>query len=107
MENKMNDLVNREQVLEICRCFPIGTYRNEPIYDSSLSAAMDRISDLPAVIPEPQWIPVVHGRWIEKIGRAKCSVCLDECWADSAMDYKFCPNCGAKMDAERSTDGNL
>ena len=60
MENKMNDLVNREQVLEICRCFPIGTYRNEPVYDGSLSAAMDRISDLPAIIPEPRWIPVTE-----------------------------------------------
>lgn len=60
MENKMNDLVNREQVLEICRCFPIGTYRNEPVYDGSLSAAMDRISDLPAIIPELRWIPVTE-----------------------------------------------
>ncbi len=60
MENKMNDLVNREQVLEICRCFPIGTYRNEPVYDGSLSAAMDRISDLPAIIPKLRWIPVVE-----------------------------------------------
>lgn len=60
MENKMNDLVNREQVLEICRCFPIGTYRNKPVYDGSLSAAMDRISDLPAIIPEPRWIPVTE-----------------------------------------------
>ncbi len=60
MENKMNDLVNREQVLEICRCFPIGTYRNEPVYDGSLSAAMDRISDLPTIIPELRWIPVTE-----------------------------------------------
>lgn len=60
MENKMNDLVNREQVLEICRCFPIGSYRNKPVYDGSLSAAMDRISDLPAIIPEPRWIPVTE-----------------------------------------------
>lgn len=57
--------------------------------------------------PTVDAVEVVHGRWIEKIGRAKCSVCLDECWADSAMDYNFCPNCGAKMDGERSTDGNL
>lgn len=60
MENKMNDLVNREQVLDICRCFPIGTYRNKPVYDGSLSAAMDRISDLPAIIPELRWIPVAE-----------------------------------------------
>lgn len=43
---------------------------------------------------------VVHGRWIEKAGRAKCSACADECWADSAMEYKYCPNCGSRMDGE-------
>ena len=42
-------------------------------------------------------VPVVHGRWIEKVGRAECSVCHDECWADSAMEYNYCPNCGANM----------
>lgn len=56
----MDDLISRKQVLDICHCFPIGTYRNEPVYDGSLSAAMDRISDLPAIIPEPQWIPVTE-----------------------------------------------
>jgi len=39
-----------------------------------------------------------HGRWVEKVGRAKCSVCGDECWADSVMEYNYCSNCGAKMD---------
>lgn len=56
----MDDLISRKQVLDICHNFPIGTYRNEPVYDGSLSAAMDRISDLPAIIPEPQWIPVTE-----------------------------------------------
>lgn len=41
---------------------------------------------------------VVHGRWVEKTGRAMCSVCLDECWADSVLEYNYCPNCGARMD---------
>ena len=44
--------------------------------------------------------PIEHARWIEKVGRAMCSACADECWADSAMQYTFCPNCGAKMDQE-------
>ena len=48
--------------------------------------------------PAADVVEVVHGEWIEKIGRAKCSICADECWADSAMEYSYCPNCGAKMD---------
>ena len=45
-------------------------------------------------------VPVVHGRWISKTGRAMCSVCSDECWADSVLEYKYCPNCGARMDGD-------
>lgn len=42
----------------------------------------------------------VHGRWLEKTGRAECSACANECWADSVLEYNYCPNCGAKMDME-------
>lgn len=52
-------------------------------------------------VPAADVVEVKHGKWIEKVGRAKCSVCADECWADSAMEYRYCPNCGAKMDGER------
>lgn len=45
---------------------------------------------------------VKHGRWIEKTGRAMCSICADECWADGVMEYNYCPNCGAKMDGEEN-----
>ena len=50
--------------------------------------------------PAADVAPVVHGRWIARAGRAMCSVCADECWADSALEYNYCPNCGAKMDLE-------
>lgn len=55
-------------------------------------------------VPAAYVQPVVSGRWIEKVGRAKCSVCADECWADSAMEYSYCPNCGAKMIGKGSTN---
>ena len=67
----------------------------------SLSDFYQAINESPTIEAEP----VRHGRWIEKIGRAKCSVCADECWADSAMEYSYCPNCGAKMDLEELNDG--
>lgn len=49
--------------------------------------------------------PVVHGRWIENEnfddGFWVCSSCgfVSEATAAHKL-YKFCPNCGAKMDLE-------
>ena len=75
---------------------------NDCAYDGAIcnfcdiQDALDAIDDMATV----DAAPVVHGEWIEKVGRAKCSVCADECWADSAMEYNYCPNCGAAMDME-------
>ena len=48
--------------------------------------------------------PVKHGHWKSKrqspftgLWMAECSVC-NTC--DVYMDWKYCPNCGAKMDKE-------
>ena len=54
-------------------------------------------------------VPVVHGRWMpQKGGGLCCSECggyaLDEPdgnFIHVAVPSKFCPNCGAKMDAQR------
>ncbi len=59
--------------------------------------------------------PVVHGRWMEQhvdyasdcaideIQTLKCSVCglyHTTPYMYYVMHYKYCPNCGAKMDLE-------
>lgn len=69
------------------------------------------IQDAPVV----DAVPVVHGEWIDQYNDcycAECSVCgdfyeatdQDTVTADSfklfKQFYKFCPNCGAKMDGE-------
>lgn len=46
------------------------------------------------------YAPVRHGRWraYSDCGVTRCSVCdwsIEEC-----VDYKYCPNCGAKMDGD-------
>ena len=56
--------------------------------------------------------PVAHGRWTyPRAGgdgypfwNTRCSVCVWETPRVGACDYKFCPNCGAKMDGERRED---
>lgn len=66
-----------------------------------------------AEIPAEDVAPIKHGKWLEDgeddmIGEnsATCSECKDVyCCGDVdfktfAKFYKYCPNCGAKMDGE-------
>ena len=62
-------------------------------------------------IPAADVAPVVHGRWTKAeddycgLNIVKCSVCREE-WCfeveDDVFDlnYHYCPNCGARMDAD-------
>lgn len=57
--------------------------------------------------------PVRHGRWLrsdddwDSLTSIRCSICGEE-WCFEMIDdvtllnYKYCPNCGAKMDGEVS-----
>lgn len=56
-------------------------------------------------IPAADVAPVVHGRWeytpqtFNTLGQIRCPFCA--WWSlDPSIDgiYKYCPNCGAKMD---------
>ena len=40
------------------------------------------------------FVEVVHGRWLEGKTLEKCSICGKK----GFPDWKYCPNCGAKMD---------
>ena len=44
--------------------------------------------------------PVVHGRWLEGNSRQPCSVCRYR----GMKSWKYCPNCGAKMDGGHEYD---
>lgn len=53
-------------------------------------------------------MPVVHGKWIRLdmhrgMEKYKCSACGQECYVPEVMGepmFRFCPNCGARMDLE-------
>lgn len=53
---------------------------------------VETLMDLPSV----DVAPVRHGRWKVHQGYCECDQC--ECLVTS--DFKYCPNCGAKMDEE-------
>lgn len=57
-------------------------------------------------------VPVVHGRWVDRIvneneviqpwmKRYYCSECIE---GGNQSWFKFCPNCGAKMDGGADND---
>lgn len=52
--------------------------------------------------------PVMHGRWIEDDDGdgQHCSECgMDYCYMVCDVEkYRYCPNCGAKMERERKCD---
>ena len=58
-------------------------------------------------MPSAEAEPVKHGRWIGKpiagYSTVRCSVCK-EAFTENTGRWKYCPNCGAKMDAEKGED---
>ena len=67
----------------------------------------DIISDAPTV----DAVPVVHGQWeynpptITINASWQCSACRKVYWEHilETRYFNYCPNCGAKMDGERTT----
>lgn len=68
--------------------------------------------------PAADVVPVLHGQWVDAHGDrrvAECSVCKelfevvfdgpssDELFAWFARFYRYCPNCGARMDMNGGT----
>lgn len=56
--------------------------------------------------PKADVVEVVHGEWIKnwEIGWSACSHCgKGYLWEDykGVADWKYCPNCGAKIDSRR------
>lgn len=75
----------------------------------SLYGAVADFISLACDVPAADVVPVVHGRWIRfketdpETGyiHMKCSAC-SAYWSDPshADHFRYCPNCGAKMDGE-------
>lgn len=60
----------------------------------------------PQIAPTIDAVPVVHGQWLRENIRPKsylrvCSMCKKTAYfCGEGCSYKYCPNCGAKMDAK-------
>lgn len=98
------ELIEKEATFKkLCDELPKGQWKTV--------IALTVISEMPAVDAEPvrhgYWIPVetetgvaAYGVYEMTVMNYKCSECgglIDI----SEKDFKYCPHCGAKMDAER------
>lgn len=87
----MAEYIKREAVIDLIT----RRYENPEICTQEINS-----------IPAADVAPVVHGRWEPcfdenckcRWGFGKCSNCGQEYYAHAINYYKYCPNCGAKMD---------
>lgn len=64
--------------------------RNAVLITEYLSFAADLID----LLADDKIAVIKHGQWEDCSNGWMCS----ECHRDSSKDYRFCPNCGARMD---------
>lgn len=68
--------------------------------------SMGRVEMYIDEFPAADVAPVVHGRWIDNgIPGSMLSGCSECGFTCGAYSFKYCPNCGAKMDNE-AADGD-
>lgn len=105
----MTDYIKRDALLE-ARELAICAYENAGIFNADairnhLKPLLDAVVDTPAA----DVADVVHGEWLRSdddwnsLTTIQCSLCSEEwCFETdddvSLLNYKYCPNCGAKMD---------
>ena len=79
-------------------------YRPFSGYEEDIYRAFTKAEIVIGKLPAADVAPVVHGRWIaqdETLTRFMCSNCESKNYDGYE---KYCPNCGAKMDA---TSGDI
>lgn len=105
------DFISRsefERKMQERYCFNCERKGNHPIFGVACKACwvLDMLDEVEQ-FQSADVVEVVRGRWIEvsrptqnkKAAICECSVCGDAIWVyDGQREWKYCPNCGAKMD---------
>lgn len=94
--------IDREEVIKILEHYDLSSGSTLGCHSGAIECAISAIEMLPAA----DVAPVVHGEWIERALRPTCSLCG---FSGSLIDapispFKYCPNCGAKMDKEETNE---
>ena len=111
----MAEYIEREAISEEIRKY---YYKNPPnfSYGEGFDRGLDRAQRAILDAPAADVAPVVHGRWkemhyeggiLDGTNFDRCSVCgYEGVFDDPAFKtvFKYCPNCGAKMDGGGSDE---
>lgn len=85
----MDEYIDRKQALNLVESSGMWGWSKEQLYDEMQD------------VPSADVAPVVHGKWLcaetDDEQFFLCSVCNDKEYWES----NYCPECGAKMDAEQ------
>ena len=93
----MSDLIRREDAIKRATedhdFYRGASLPTDKARRDELLNVMCWLNELPSAEPK-------HGKWIpvEKYGLHKCSECKHEYRIEPVESFKFCPNCGARMD---------
>ena len=99
---RMADLILREAAIE-------AAIDGADDWDGGYSPERERyIREHMAKVSAVDAVPVVHARWIDYKDDHQCSACKEHTIVDvytwEAIQFEFCPYCGAKMDGERRNE---
>lgn len=99
----MAEYINREALLD----FPIRANKCDKEHaNEHFINGIESVLEYAENLPTADVAPVVHGRWIYEeetlltLSGYRCSVCMRPRWLspDVPEAFKYCPNCGSKMD---------
>lgn len=105
-QESCGDAISRQAAIKAIEALQRPIMREESNYYqfkfSGMSEALGAVENLPSVTPQQRM-----GRWIEKEEEGdaepfiirECSECHCVC-EDGKPSYKYCPQCGANMEAE-------
>jgi len=100
-------LIDADAVPKWYRIAFSGEYGRPRIEPNEVRFSMNDIEMNLLAIPTVDAVPVVHGEWIPKEKtdtpyglEMECAKCGFSVIVNDALYFKFCPNCGARMDEE-------
>ena len=108
MNNNNDDLISRAAAIAEIEEYIEEYSELEPEtgYHNLKWCAMEEAKDALLALPVVDAVPVVHGRWAHHKGgysdHYECTVCGEGIVLTAR--FRYCPNCGAKMDGGGDDD---
>lgn len=91
----MNDCIERKKAIELIQLH----VKPQIVYGEGYLQAIEHATDILELLPAADVQPVVHAVWICHEPEIGLYYSCSRCGHNTLQGmYKFCPNCGAKMD---------